>query len=230
MDDEGIADEMKKSQVIPAGIKLLNVRHALVAQEDGTTRWLTWGGQSPVLVAPEVAALPGDQQLQRALSEEMIERLLWAQTGLSRMQVLEQAYPVVGLIRDMEVDTRSNTSARFFLADYAGQGDLGTEPAVEVMQHQVLNQRVELGLRVSARAYARLAYAWYPHLRIEVDGQQVEALRTVGGFVCLLLEAGEHQIVLEPELSPLRRALWLLSALIWLAALGLSWRAYKRNE
>ncbi len=228
--DGDVVDEVKKSQVIPAGIKLLNVRHVLVAQEDGNTRWFTWGGQSPVLVAPEVAALPGDQLVQQALSEERVERLLWAPTELSRMQVLEQAYPVVGLIRGMGVDTRYNTSARFFLADYAGQGNLGTTPAVEVIEHRVLNQRVEIELRLSERAYARLAYAWYPHLRVEVDGRQVQALRTAGGFICLLLDAGEHQIVLQPEWSPLRRMLWALSALVWVAAIGMSWRERKRRK
>jgi len=221
---DDVGDEVKNSQVIRAGVKLLNVRNVLAAQEDGTTSWLTFGGQTPVLVAPRVAAYEFSN-LQSALSEEEIERMLWRPTGLSRLEVLEQAYPVVGLINDMDVSPRGSYAARFLLADYAGQGDLGTSPAVEVMAHRVLNQRVELEVDVTERAYARLAYAWYPYLRVEVDGRRVETWSTAGGFVCLPLEAGRHLITLVPELSPLRRGLWVPCGLLCMAALWASWWA-----
>ncbi|MGY8825839.1 MAG: 6-pyruvoyl-tetrahydropterin synthase-related protein [Candidatus Latescibacterota bacterium] len=219
----GVGEEIKSSQVLRAGVKLLNVRNVLAAQEDGTTSWLTFGGQSPVLVAPRVAAYKRSR-LKQVFNEEEIERLLWKPTGMSRLQVLEQVYPIVGLINEMGVSPRGSSAERFLLADYAGQGDLGTHPAVEVIAHRLLNQRVELEVDVSERAYARLAYAWYPHLRVEVDGDRVESWSTVGGFICLPLEAGRHAITLVPELSPLRRSLWALCALLFFIALGASWR------
>ncbi len=219
-----VSEDIKDSQIIRAGIKLLNVRHVLAAQEDGTTSWLTFGGQSPVLVAPRVEAYDSSR-LQPVFGEEEIERLLWKPTGMSRLEVLEQAYPIAGLIKGMEVAPRGSSAQRFLLASYAGQVDLATDPSVEVLAHRLLNQRVELEVDLTERAYARLAYAWYPHLRVEVDGRRVEAWNTAGGFVCLPLEAGRHSIVLAPELSPLRRGLWLLCGLICSAALWASWRA-----
>jgi hypothetical protein len=221
---DGVGDEVKNSQLIRAGIKLLNVRHVLATQEDGTTSWLTFGGQSPVLVAPRLA-LYESSRLQPTFSEEEVERMLWKPTGMSRLEVLEQVYPIVGLIREMEVAPRGSAAQRILLADYGGQPDLATEPSVEVLAHRLFNQYVELEVDLRERAYARLAYAWYPHLRVEVDGRRVETWSTAGGFVCLPLGAGRHTIALTPELSPLRRALWVLCGVVFLAALAASWRA-----
>jgi hypothetical protein len=211
---------VQASRIIPAGLKLLNVRHVLATQEDESTRWLTWGGQSPVLVSAKVAAYEV-QGLKQVFSEEEVDRRLWQPTGLSRMEVLEQAYAVVRLIREMDIDVRRNVCGRILLAGHQGEDDLGTSPELEMQEHRVWNQRVEMRLRVSAACYARLAYAYYPHLEMRVDGQRVEPLETVEGFICLKLNEGEHRIALEPRLSPLRRGLLALDGLILALAVGL---------
>ena len=95
--------------------------------------------------------------------------------------------------------------------------ELGTNPAVEVLEHTVRMQRVDLKLRVSEACFARLAYSYFPHLRVTVDGREVAPLRTAGGFMAVQLEAGEHDLVLEAELSPLRRGLLAVN-LLYLAA------------
>ncbi len=67
-----------------------------------------------------------------------------------------------------------------------------------------------LTITMSASCFARLAYAYYPYLRAEVDGNSVEPFQTAGRFIGLRLDPGKHQIVLTPTLSPLRKTLLAL--------------------
>jgi hypothetical protein len=192
-----VAEDMaavKVSSIIPAGVKLLNVRHVVATQEGGGQAWLRWGGQSPVLVSSRIEGYEVDD-LPKALSEEEIDRLLLRPTGLSRMQVFEQAYPIAGFIARMGVDIGRNTCEVIFIDGLTKNEDMRVSPEVEVSRHQVWNQRVEIDVSVSAPAFARLAYAHYPELEVRVDGQLVESLRTTGGFVCLKLTEGAHNVV-----------------------------------
>ena len=221
--DEDIA-EVRASAVIKAGVELLNVRHVLAVQQDGGQRWLSWAGQSPVLVAGRARGY-ATADLPRAPADEEVQRMLRLATGLSRMQVFEQLYPIAWLIAEMGVDVRRNSCAEILIDGGDNAEDLGTDPTVTVTRHQVWNQRVEIDLEVSQRAFARLAYAHYPHLAIYVDGREVEPLRTTGGFVALRLQAGAYSIVLEPRLSPLRRMLLALDSALLAAAAALWWRS-----
>ena len=220
-------EEMVRSRAIAAGLRLLNVRHVLAMQQDDSFKRLRWGGQSPVLVSPRIVGYPLDE-LQKGPSEEEIDRLLWAPGVLTRMERLKEAYPVIRLIEEMGVDIRENTCAQLLLAGYDGTDNLETTPAVRVDEHQVRNQRVKIQVRVSADCYARLAYAYYPHLQVKVDGREVKPLQTAGGFICLPLEEGKHEIVLEARLSPLRRGLLALDLL--LLALGISVSVRERRR
>ena len=215
------------SQLISAGLQLLQVRHVLADQENGTIKRLSWRGQSPVIVSSSVAGYPR-ARLREGIGEAEIDRLPPAVSAEARLARLEQAYPVVELIREMEVDARSHTCERILLEGYAGTDDLGTAPAVRVEEHRVWNQRVEMRVRVSAACYARLAYARYPHLEVRVDGQVVDPLETAGGFICLPLEEGAHEIVLEARLSPLRRGLLVLDLLLLSGAVWVSVREKRK--
>ena len=215
--------EIKSSTIIGGGTKLLNVRHVVATQEDGGRRWLSLGGQSPVLVSSRVQGFATDE-LARPLSEHEVDQLLRLPTGLSRMQVFEQAYSIAGFIGRMGVDIDRNTCQVLFVDGIAEGEDLGTDPRVEVLRHQVWNQRAEIDVEVSADAFARLAYAYYPYLQVRVNGQVVEAMRTTEGFICLRLGPGSHTISLEPRLSPLRRALLVLDLILLICALAIWWR------
>ena len=100
---------------------------------------------------------------------------------------------------------------------------------MEVLEHRVWNQRVELRIRTSSACFARLSYAYYPYLRVTVNGREVAPLRTAGRFIALRLSGGEHQIVLEPVLSPLRRGLLILN-LVLLAAAAFVWVRMQRRK
>ena len=135
------------------------------------------------------------------------------------------------IIRTTKVDLRHRRCERILLMEDVGITDLGGSPAVEVLRHQVWPQRVELQLRVSSRCFARLAYAYYPQLRVTADGSEVAPWKTAGRFVALRLEQGTHEIVLEPHLSPLRKLLLLLDAVVLAGfAGGIWWRRREQRE
>ena len=140
-------------------------------------------------------------------------------------EVFEQMYPIAWLIEEMGVNIRRNSCTVILIDDGGSAENLGTDPTVIVTRHHVRNQRVEIDLNVSQRAFARLAYAHYPHLAVYIDGTEVESLRTTGGFVALRLPAGAHSIVLEPQLSALRRVLLLLDLILLVVAAAFWWRS-----
>ena len=105
--------------------------------------------------------------------------------------------------------------------------DLGTEPTAQVLSHRVFNQQVQMKVAVSARCYVRLAYAYFPYLRVTVDGVPVQPMETAGRFMALPLEAGEHDIVIEARLSPLRKSLVALSGVLLVGALVLVFREHR---
>lgn len=129
------------------------------------------------------------------------------------------------LVEQMGVNQEKNTCEQILLATPEGTEDLGTDPSVQVLEHRVWNQRVEMVIRTSDSCFARLAYAYYPYLSVTVNGNRVAPYQTAGSFIALRLSEGEHRIVLEPVLSPLRRVMLGLSLAIvaaWLSYFG--WR------
>jgi hypothetical protein len=175
-----------------AGLHLLNVKkaYALTADTSQPTGWsvLSWSfpGFEPVVVSP------------RAIG--------WSYPA-SEFGTPASGERVLDLIRTMGVNSVTGTCKQILLADSTFAQDLGGAPFVEVLSHRAWNQRVELRVRITGPCFARLAYAYYPYLRVTVDGEGVRAMPTAGRFIALRLEAGEHTILLEPYLSPLRRAL-----------------------
>ncbi|MBB29181.1 MAG: hypothetical protein CME25_09800 [Gemmatimonadetes bacterium] len=118
-------------------------------------------------------------------------------------------------------DLSKGSSEQILLTGFEGVEDLGTKPEVQVLDHQVWNQRVEIDLQVTERCFARLAYAYYPYLRVSVNGTEANPISTADRFIALRLGAGRHRIVIEPFLSPLRKLLLILN--ICLVAGGLVW-------
>ena len=119
---------------------------------------------------------------------------------------------------------------RILVRDVEGQRDLGTTPTARVVSHVVRRQEVEMKVEVSADCYARLAYAYFPYLRVSVDGKQVRPLQTAGRFIALPLDAGEHDLVIEARLSPLRRGLLALAAVSLVVALALVFREHRHSR
>ena len=196
---EGVSDpvdllSVEKVDVVAAGLHLLNTKYmfAYRPEKGGTWNW-TLPAPSPIVVSARVVGW--DHPVRK-------------EEGPQRQEEFEN------LVRSMGLNTEENRSERILLANYEGERDLGTTPTVELLDHRVWNQRVEMRVRVSSASFARLAYAYYPYLKVSVDGKEVVPFQTAGRFIALELEEGEHRVVLEPVLSPLRRALLALDIVL----------------
>ena len=141
---------------------------------------------------------------------------------------LTELYRTRFLVLSMGMDPQSRVRERIYVLDGGGRW-LGTNPEVEVFEHMVRTQRVDLKLRVSEACFARLAYSYFPYLRVTVDGREVAPMPTAGGFMAVHLEAGEHDLTLEAELSPLRRGLLAVN-LFYLGATAYMFASNRRRK
>lgn len=189
------------------GLYLLNTRR-FMARHSNQRELLVWNvpDVSPVVVSSKIAG--------------------WDLSLASRADTQAQK-ALIRLVKAMGVNHVKNTCYQILLAGYKGRENLGTSPSVQVLEHRTWNQRVEMVVRTSDSCFARLAYAYYPYLRVTVNGNEVAAYQTAGSFIAVRLSKGEHRIVLEPVLSPLRRGLLCLSlAIVCVCLVYFGWRAW----
>ena len=190
---------------IQDALHLTNVRRFMARSTD-RSELMIWRTPtvSPVVVSPKVTGW------------DLLSR---NNTGIDKLSAF------LRLVKQMGVNGEKNTCERILLATHEGTQDLGTDPSVRVLEHRVWNQRVEMVIRTSSPCFARLAYAYYPYLNVTVNGNKVVPYQTAGSFIALRLTEGEHRIVLEPFLSPLRRGLLILNIGLVAVCIGyFGWR------
>ncbi|MDA0699073.1 MAG: hypothetical protein O3B16_04430, partial [Chloroflexi bacterium] len=96
--------------------------------------------------------------------------------------------------------------------------------ALTVHTHLMQSQLVQLDYTLSAPAYVQLSYAYYPHLKVSVDGAAVDVFPTTFGLLGFRSPAGRHVATVVPVLSPLRQWVGILNLGALLAlALALLW-------
>ena len=202
-------------EMIRSALGMLNVRYVMVSDAKRQTIVVDWGSSSPILVSPTLTPFPSDR-LDELVSSGDVDAALNSR-GLDPefAQLLVEAYDTLFLLSNSGVDVAGSTCKRIFASD-ARARRLGTRPQLQLLEHTVSTQRVELRAHVSEPCFARLAYAYYPFLRLSVDGVETEFVRTAGGFMAIEMSAGEHEISIEPYLSPIRRG-FLVFDLLYLA-------------
>lgn len=200
-----------------AGLSLLNARFLLSRSTAGQTLGLELPHPSPIHVAAQLSPPPppSSAALSRMLRLDLDELLA---SGDPRD--IAGMTQVITWLEAMEVDARTGMCRTFFVDGLQTPSRLDTEPTVQVLRHEVRAQRVELLVQTTARSYARLAYGYYPHVRVQVDGQPVPTRSTSDGFTLIELDAGEHLIVLQSELSGLRATLLCISLVLVAGATG----------
>ena len=188
-----------KDEFIPTskGLYFLNSRFIYGLSENlkSGIGW-KWSRFSPVVVAPGITGFP-----------------------TTKTETPEQTFQ--GLLNAFQVNLNDRTARRIFILNYEGEEILSTSPQVEILEHRVWNQRVELRLKTSEPCFARLAYGFYLYLETTVNGQSIQPLQTVGRFIALKLDRGEHHIILNPRLSPLRRTLLGIDIALLIFATGI---------
>ena len=203
-------------EIILAGLNMMDVRYLILSPPHGQMETYSGFEYGPVLVSPRIVPFPAKKLDQLVASGEPFKYMDPKGVDAGFMKMLTDSYHALFLVVNTGVDPRTRVCERIYVLDAEGR-ELGTNPAVEVLEHTVRMQRVDLKLRVSEACFARLAYSYFPHLRVTVDGGEVTPLRTAGGFMAVPLVAGEHDLTLEAELSPLRRGLLAVN-LLFLAA------------
>ena len=199
------------------GFALMNTRFVVATKTDGSLTSMEWRPRTEILVSPRTSRYP---------SEEIEDSSDWVEFGLET----PAAYPLVWLARNMKVNFDESTCERIYLIESERDEDLGTAPTVEVLSHVVANQKVQMRVRVSDVCFARLPYAYFPHLAVTVNGTEIPFMQTATHFLALRLQAGIQEIVVEPRLSPLRRVLlWVDLALVAGGALVI-WRSMRRRR
>jgi hypothetical protein len=83
---------------------------------------------------------------------------------------------------------------------------------LEIQSYEVDLRRASISFRVEEPGYARLAFSYYPSLRLTLDGQVVRPMNSLLGAMILPVDAGAHTIVIHPA-DP-----WRLESLFFLLA------------
>ena len=218
--------------IVLAGLTMMDVRYHILSNLEeqisigdlGET-----GSHGPVLVSSKIEPFPRRGLDQLVASGEPFSAMESEGVDPGFTKMLTGSYHALFLVANTGVDPVTRVCERIYVLDSEGR-ELGTNPAVEVLEHTVRMQRVDLKLRVSEACFARLAYSWFPHLRVTVDGRETAPLRTAGGFMAVHLEAGEHDLTLEAELSPLRRVLLAVNLLYMAATVFLFVDIWRRKR
>ena len=204
-------------KLLRSGFYLLNTRYMILSSNNKALR-LSLEHNSPIVVSSRLVGYDGEATYQIELTGANLDSL--------SARAISQVLWIIG---EMGIRPHDNACKRIFIRDREGS-DLGTEPTAQVLEHVVRHQQVKMKVAVSEACYARLAYAYFPYLQITVDGTPVQPLETDGRFIALPLEAGEHDIVIQARLSPLRRGLIGFSVVMLLGILALVFMEHKRKS
>ena len=204
-------------ELLRSGLYLLNTRF-LILSSNKKARQLSLDHNSPIIVSSRLVSYDPEATYDVKIAGANLDSL----SARSISQVL-------WIIGEMGIRPHDNACERIFIRGREGS-DLETEPTAQVLAHVVRHQRVEMKVDISEACYARLSYGYFPYLQITVDGTPVQPLETGGRFIALPLEAGEHNIVIQARLSPLRRGLIGFSGVMLLGTLGLVFMEHKRNK
>ncbi len=220
-----------------AGFYLLNTRWVIATSNQHKSGFIfSLEDYSPIVVSGRLAGydekavdLADITERFHLRQQPVIPTRFGADSAGKDSVAVEQALWII-LQTGLHQPTGTLSCERILVRDREGEHDLGTTPTAQVLSHVVDHKRVELRVAVSADCYARLAYAYFPYLQVTVDGTPVQPMETAGRFVALPLEAGEHDIVLQARLSPLRRGLLVLSGVLLVGALALVLREQRRSK
>ena len=212
------------------GLFMLNVKWLLVRrgmQDEGENIMITpLRHHSPIIVSPRILVI-SEQELEQLAAP--IRKSVVAGQGADFPGDPDTVAKLFYTIANTSVHRETGTAQQLILRGPGRSGTIDANPSVQVLEHRVWDEKVLLRVNVTEPCFARLAYAVYPYLRVIVDGEAAQPRETVGGFIALSLSAGEHEIRLEPFLSPLRKALFGLDLMLLAAGAGIVVWEYRRR-
>lgn len=216
--------------LIADGLYLLNIDEMLVTWGDGHLVAYHLPTASPLVASAHLRGVD-DGEMDLALIDDMLEQTrrwpwLAAETPALQHRILRALW----IVQQTQPDPPSATSQQILVKGYPGTLDFDTEPVVELVGHTLTHQYARIDFDAQTPCFARLAYAYNPNLRVEVDGQPVKIWKTAGHLIALPLPAGQHSIELYLELSPLRRSLLAMGLLFITLMAAYYWSTERRTN
>ncbi len=210
-----------------SGLRLLNTRFVVATTQTVASGFSIEIDNSPVVVSPRIAPFEPEPVTPEDMNSEVGRMLKLGQLE-SRMQF--SIKNGLRMVQGMGLDPVRNVCERILVGVDRKAIFLGTAPDVEVLEHTVGHHDARLRIRLTEAGFARLAYAYFPFLKVTVDGSTVVPIETADRFIALKLEEGEHEIVIEARLSPLRRTLLWLAVAGFVVVGALAWRERQINR
>ena len=213
------ADQDILKKLLGNGMKLLNSSHLVITSPDRSNIVEPKPTPaSPLVASAKLTPYPTAESIALETPKAAVA---WAREHFPNSPHLAQTprlIPPLWIIANMDLQHQGNTCETIFIRDLPQTQQLAAPPQINLLSHQVDNQRVHLQVHTLTPCFARLAYAHYPFQRVLLNGQPTQVYQTAGYFTALHLPAGTNDIVLEPYLSPLRRTLLLTNVFLLAAA------------
>ena len=186
------------------GLRLLNTRQYVESKSNVPTVHLVVDKASPIVVSKRLEPIHSDD----SDPLRMIER--------------------------MGLDPVNPHCRAILVGEGVPPGELPGVASIDRISHVVRVGSASITCRVSADAFCRLTYGYYPNLDLRLDGEPTDYFRTADGFIGLQLPEGTHEILITGRLSGLRVGiLWfdiilLVAAVYW--ARHSSWDASSQED
>lgn len=198
---------IKAQDILAGGLYALNVRHIFIYAQEKLSHFIS-EDHSPIIAAPQIVG--------------------WQNWVAKNAKKIDPKHEAISLLHHMQIDAKKGSSERIFINGYWPQEERSQIPQMDILSHQVQHQSVDIKINASTDCFIRLAYAYYPYLRICINDQEVTPLETADHFIALKIPKGEQHISIEAYQSPLRRALLILNISILIAACIILYRDHKK--
>ncbi len=88
---------------------------------------------------------------------------------------------------------------------------------------------VTLNFVLPQPAFVQISYSAYPYQQVELDGQPIQTTMTALGLIGFEATAGEHTVIVQPELSPWRKVTLPISLATFVLTVGLALWPLRRS-
>jgi len=116
------------------------------------------------------------------------------------------------LVSEMGINLETSTADYILTKSHQTLQIEPTKPLVfNIVAQSYSPKKVVMIVNSSSESFARLAYSYYPWLKISVNGEKQLPIQTAMNFVALKLNEGISEIVIEADVSSLRKVLNFIS-------------------
>jgi len=113
---------------------------------------------------------------------------------------------LIDLFTAINIDPDRLSSDKLFIKSPSDTNTFVSPLHAKVLNYAMQIDRVDLDFEVSAPAFVQISYAYYPYLKVFLDGKPVTAIETAFGLIGFWADGGTHHVSVRPSLSPTQTA------------------------